>query len=100
MLSQTGHSKSLPEELRKYFWDVAFNDISLEKYPGFIAERIMNLGNREAITWLLAVLDRDFINTLVRKSRNLTPKTRNYWQLMLEERPDNGISCYDPGDSY
>lgn len=82
------HNPDIPEQFRKYFWDVAFNDLSLEKYPGYIAERIMNLGDREAINWLMAVLDRDFILTLVRNSRNLTPKTRNYWQLMLEERTD------------
>ena len=83
MSSQTGHSRSLPEEFRKYFWDVDYDDLSLEKYPKFIAERIMNYGDLDAVKWLQSVLEREFIRSVVLKSRNLNPKTRNYWELML-----------------
>jgi hypothetical protein len=85
MLSQTGHNKSLPEEFRKYFWDVAYEDLSLEKYPKFIAERILNFGDIDAVKWLQSVLDRDFIRSVIINSRNLNPKTKNYWELMLGE---------------
>jgi len=82
-LPETGHSKRLPEEFRKYFWDVDYDDLSLEKYPKFIAERIMNYGDLDAVKWLQSVLEREFIRSVVLKSRNLNPKTRNYWELML-----------------
>jgi hypothetical protein len=78
----------LPKEFQRYFWDVAFDELTLEKYPRFIAERILNYGDLSGIKWLLSRTDRKFIRTLVDNSRNLNPKTRNYWQIMLAEDPD------------
>jgi hypothetical protein len=83
MLSENIPVADIPEEFQKYFWDVVFKDLSLEKYPRFIAERILNYGDLEGIRWLLAVLDKDFIRSVIMNSRNLNPKTKNYWQLML-----------------
>jgi len=83
MLSENSPVSGIPEEFQKYFWDVAFDDLSLEKYPKFIAERIMNYGDLNDIRWLLKVLDRDFIRSVIKNSRNLNSKTHNYWQLML-----------------
>lgn len=85
MLSENGSGFDIPEEFRKYFWDVAYDDLSLEKYPKFIAERILNFGDLDAIKWLQAVLDREFIRSVIINSRNLNPKTKNYWNLMLDE---------------
>jgi hypothetical protein len=85
MTPKTGHNSGIPETLRKYFWDVAYEDLSLEKYPKFIAERILNFGDIDAVKWLQSVLDRDFIRSVIINSRNLNPKTKNYWKLMLGE---------------
>ena len=77
-------NSSLPVEFQKYFWDVNFNELTLEKYPGFISERIINFGNLDGVKWLLSRTDLIFIKTLVKNSRNLNSKTKNYWQLILE----------------
>jgi hypothetical protein len=73
----------LPEELQKYFWDVAFDELTIEKYPRFIAERILNYGNLNGIKWLLSWADKNFIRAIVDNSRNLNAKTKNFWQIML-----------------
>ena len=83
MLSENRPAPDMPKEFQKYFWDVAFEDLSLEKYPRFIAERILNYGDLESVKWLQAVLNKDFIRSVIMNSRNLNPKTKNYWQLML-----------------
>ena len=85
MIPKIEHNSDIPETLRKYFWDVAYEDLSLEKYPKFIAERILNYGDLDAVKWLQSVLDRDFIRSVIINSRNLNPKTKNYWKLMLGE---------------
>jgi len=38
MSSETKRSSGLPEEFQRYFWDVAFLDLTIEKYPWFIAD--------------------------------------------------------------
>ena len=83
LLSGIKHPSKLPEFLQRYFWDVKFDELSFDKHPTFIAERILNYGDPDAIRWLLSITDNQFIKTLVENSRNLNAKTRNYWQLML-----------------
>jgi len=77
-------NSSLPIEFQKYFWDVNFDELTFKKYPGFISERILNFGDLDGVKWLLSMTDLSFIKTLVKNSRNLNPKTKNYWQLILE----------------
>ena len=83
MLSDSNNSARLPGEFQKYFWDVAFDELTIEKYPRFIAERILNYGDVNGIKWLLSRTDKDFIRTLIENSRNINAKTKNFWQIML-----------------
>jgi hypothetical protein len=76
-------SKKIPEHFRKYFWDCEFDDLTMDQYAFFITERILNFGNMESVKWLLRQIDEEFLKTVVRKSRNLDKKTRNYWNFML-----------------
>jgi hypothetical protein len=85
MLHKTMYTERLPEEFQRYFWDVAFDDLTIEKYPQFIAERIMNYGDLDGIKWLLSWADKEYIRTIVEKSRNLNSKTINYWQIILAD---------------
>ena len=70
----------LPKEFKRYFWDVTFDELIFEEYPRFIAERLLNYGDLDGIKWLLSRTDKQFIKTLTDSSRNLNPKTKNYWQ--------------------
>lgn len=83
MSQRNKKSSRIPGEFKRYFWDVDFSGLDIEKYPGFIAERIMNYGDLKGIKWLLSWADRDFIKDLAVNSRNLNAKTRNYWQVLL-----------------
>ncbi|MBN2761700.1 MAG: hypothetical protein JXR41_01325 [Bacteroidales bacterium] len=78
----------LPKEFKRYFWDVVFDDLTIEKYPRFIAERLLNYGDLNEVNWLFSWTDREFIKTLVDTSRNLNPKTRNYWKIILTQNTD------------
>jgi hypothetical protein len=84
MLSDSNQRK-LPAEFKKYFWDVAFDELTFAKYQRFIAERLLNYGDQHAVKWLLSCTNRLFIRSLLETSRNLNDKTRNFWQIMLEE---------------
>lgn len=74
----------MPVSFQKYFWDVDFDELSFDKYPGFIAERLLNYGDQHAIKWLLSHTGKPFIRSLLENNRNLNAKTRNYWQIILE----------------
>lgn len=76
----------LKPEFRRYFWDVNFDELSVGKYPRFIAERILNYGDAESIQWLLTWADIDFIKELINTSRNLNARTRNFWKIILKKK--------------
>jgi hypothetical protein len=79
------NKNKIPKKFKKYFWDCEFEQLSLVKYSAFITERILNYGNVESVSWLLAHLDRDLLHNIVSTSKNLDAKTKNYWELMLHE---------------
>lgn len=74
----------IPREFKGYFWDVDFNKLSMKRYPEFILERVMRYGNLRALRWLLA-FPKDKIMEVVKKSRELDSKTRNFWQVVYGE---------------
>jgi hypothetical protein len=82
-MNTSGNQPTLPTHFRKYFWDVVFEDLSWEKNPLFISERILNYGNEQDIRWLLDNINKALLKSVIKNSRNLNAKTRNYWQIML-----------------
>lgn len=82
-MESSGNQPNLPTRFRKYFWDVVFEDLSWEKNPLFISERILNYGNEQDIRWLLDNINKALLKSVIKNSRNLNAKTRNYWQIML-----------------
>jgi len=87
MLLTKNRLDNLPLEFRKYFWDVVFEELSFEKHSRFIAERLLNYGDMSAIKWLLSHVDKQYIQILVEKSRNLNAKTKNYWKIVFTQPP-------------
>ena len=87
-MSSSDSESGLPREFRKYFWDVAFDELTIEKHSRFIAERLLNYGDLNSIRWLFSWADQDFIRALVNTSRNLNAKSRNFWELMFTQSPD------------
>ena len=75
--------EKLPDQYRKYFWDCDFEHITMEAYPFFITERLLNYGNEQTLKWLLARISKIDLGNVVKKSRNLDKKTKNYWKIIL-----------------
>jgi hypothetical protein len=74
---------TLPKSFKKYFWDCNFNEITLDTYSFFITERILRYGNMDSVNWLLNKIDKKFLKIVIKKSRNLDNKTKNYWETIL-----------------
>lgn len=73
----------LPSFLKTYFWDVDFQKLDFEKYPNFVIERILEYGNQRSVSWLSQFFSRDIIKETVINSRTLSPKSANFWALIL-----------------
>ena len=73
--------KQLPKEFKKYFWDVDPKKLSLRKYYDFMLGRIMTLGDIKVLKWLLKIPRRDIMR-VVKTSREIDMKTRNFWRVV------------------
>lgn len=82
----------LPKFLKKYFWDVDFETINLQKESYFIIERILEEGDKKAIKWMLQTFSKDLIQAVLQKSRRLSKKSANFWAVIFNI-PKNKILC-------
>lgn len=82
----------LPKNLKKYFWDIDFEKLDLNKYPHFVIERILEYGDKETINWMMKQFKKSQIRQTLTKTKGLTKKSANYWSSILAV-PKNKISC-------
>jgi len=75
--------KKLPGFLKQYFWDVDFDKINPQKSAQYIIARLIDRGNEKTIRWLFANYPKDLIKKVVTTRRGFSPKTANFWALIL-----------------
>lgn len=75
--------KKLPSFLKQYFWDVDFGKIDFAKSKAFILKRVLDRGDSRALEWLFQHYTRDDIKNLLLTTRDLSPKTANFWATYL-----------------
>jgi hypothetical protein len=84
--------KSIPGFLKRYFWDVDFLKLDKNKHSYFIIERILEYGDKKALKWLKENFEEKAIKNVLLTSKNLSPKTANFWQLIFGLNKDK-ILC-------
>lgn len=73
-------TKVLP---KKIFWDVDASMLDIKRHRVFIIERALEHGNEKVIRWLFKMFSQKEIAAVVKSSRRLSPKSRNFWCLKL-----------------
>ncbi|HLD38456.1 MAG: hypothetical protein A3D75_01590 [Candidatus Levybacteria bacterium RIFCSPHIGHO2_02_FULL_37_18] len=73
----------IPQNFKKYFWDTDFNSLNIEKHKKYIIERILELGDDEAVKWLNNVFKKDEIINTLKTSRTISRKSLNFWNLII-----------------
>ncbi|MDP3772578.1 MAG: hypothetical protein Q8Q94_04395 [bacterium] len=64
-------------------WDIAEDDLDETRHSTTIIERVLEYGNEVQVAWLFKRYSRSAIITVVKKSRRLSKKSKNYWYLKL-----------------
>ena len=82
-----GKKPQLPEFLRPYFWDVAFEKVNIQQNPKFVLKRIIDRGDTKAFLWAMERFNTQDIQELITSSRDLSRKTANFWALVLNIDP-------------
>lgn len=77
-------SDKLPIEFKKYFWDVDFADLSLEKDKYFIIKRTLDRGDTITLKWLRSRCSDLELARVIKRTRDLSSQTANFWSDILE----------------
>lgn len=72
--------KQIPSGL---FWDTDSSRLDLEQNKEYIIERVLELGDENAVSWLVSRYRRSEIKKVLGSSRRISRKSANYWSLVL-----------------
>jgi hypothetical protein len=86
---------SLPRNLRAFFWDYRFDQLSWEVDRELVIRRLLTHGSWEAITWLRRKIgDGDLRKWLIaHQGRGLSPRQLRFWSLVLA-LPNRQVSVW------
>ena len=73
------------------FWDVDPETLDLNTHKRFIIERVLENGTMESVHDLFGIYKEEEIIDAIVKSRNISPKTANFWRIKLDI--NNEIKC-------
>ena len=69
--------------LEKYFWDVEFEKIDLQRRRVYVLKRILDYGNQRAVSWMWKNFERQEIKDVLHKYRGFSQKSANFWAIIL-----------------
>ena len=84
--------RKLPKFLEKYFWDVEFEKIVLEKRRVYVLRRILEYGDEEAVAWMWKNFKESEIKNVLSNYRGYSQKSANFWALLLNV-PSEEVLC-------
>jgi hypothetical protein len=82
----------IPNNIKNYLWDVDPSTLSLEKHSKFLIERILEYGDKNAITWLDSSYSKDQIIEILKKSKRISAKTGTFYSLYYDI-PKEELEC-------
>ena len=84
--------KKLPKFLKKYFWDVEFKEIDLDKSKVYILKRILEYGDEQAVGWMWKNFKKSEIKDALSNFRGYSQKSANFWAVILNIKKEN-VKC-------
>ena len=82
-----GDNPLMPAFLKRYFWDTDFSSIDPQKFSTYVIERILDLGDMDAIKWLKEEYSQKDITSVVKHTRRLSHKSANFWTIIYNLNP-------------
>jgi hypothetical protein len=81
-----------PSFLKKYFWNIDFAKLDIQKHRPYVIAQILNYGDERAIQWLNKYFSKDEQIGVLCKGRNFSLRSANFWALILGV-PKERVRC-------
>lgn len=76
--------RKVPDRFRSLFWDASLSDIEIKKNARYIIERILELGDMDALSWMQKVYPVQTILDVLNMSRSISERSKNFWSIWFE----------------
>ena len=83
---------SIPEKVRRLFWDVNKETVDLVCHRAYIIRRIMDYGTVEDVKWMLRTYSPQEMAEVLRMRRGLSRKSACFWAAYFKI-PKEEIAC-------
>ncbi len=87
-MSNRPKKNMLPDYLKKYFWDVDFQELNLND-SWFIIDRLLELADETEVKYMLHTFTKKEIINVVKGSRTLSTRSKNFWGLFFNIKEKN-----------
>ena len=77
--------RRVPRALRRFFWDVQLDSLSVDRHRAFILARLLEFGDWEALEWVVRTYPRDLLVNFLkgRGADLLSRRAWHFWALHL-----------------
>ena len=75
--------KQIPKHLHRLFWDVNIATFDPIEHPKYTISRVLELGDKEAITWMEGIFSKPQIEGILKIDERLSPKSANFWAIIF-----------------
>ena len=79
----------IPLYLHTLFWDTNLDNFDPTDFPEYTITRVLEYGDRDAVSWLRQTFSQAQIVKVVRTERRLSRKSANFWALIYGVSPDD-----------
>ena len=83
---------SLPNFLKRYFWEIDTDRLSFREKPEYVIQRLLEVGDVRAVRWVNKKFAKGVITEVVQNRRGFSPKTANFWATFLKI-PAKKVRC-------
>ena len=79
-------NKNLPPKFKKYFWDCDPAVLDFDQNAVYIISRLFEYGDFPALRWVVKRYPVRRITQILKRSRVISPRTRNFWVYYFSRR--------------
>ena len=73
--------KHIPKNFHALFWDVDPRTIHIRKNAIYIIERVLEMGDLDALQWIQRLYPTKLIIETCEMSRKISPKSKKFWEI-------------------
>ncbi len=92
-MNASSPSSSIPDHLKRFFWDTDISRIDIRKKPLWLVARILDKGDIQAIDWLRQTFSDDDIRQTLTSSRDVSLRSASFWARIYGV-PLSEVKCF------